>query len=248
MTREELLHAIDVRHACRRFSGRALNEAAAADIIDKIKSINSFSGLDFQFAEDGSRAFSSILRTYGLFSNVRSLIMVMGRTDTAELAEKCGYFGEQLVLELTAMGFGTCWVAGTYDRRVFAVPDNEKLLCVIPVGYPAQEDFLVPQTDRKRRPAEKRFIIKDGNDSSVLPQWFMDGIRAMCQAPSALNSQKPYIEINAVFPELESEGRTHGSSDVDMLDLGIAERHFAIGADKGITTAYFLGEFSRDKK
>lgn len=141
------------------------------------------------------------------------------------------------------MGLGTCWVAGTYDRKKIIVPDHEKLLCVIPTGYPADDDFFVPQTNRKRKPAEKRFRID--NPDAKLPEKFINGIAAMCQAPSAINSQKSYIDIKSA--RWSSEGRTTGNSELDYIDLGIAERHFAIGADQNITTAYFMGEFRRSQ-
>ena len=244
MDRIELLHAIDVRHSCRRFSNARLSTEMIDRIGTVIEEINSFSGMHLEFAEDGSRAFASVLKTYGLFKNVRSLILVKGKKDIPELAEKAGYFGEELVLELTAMGIGTCWVAGTYDKKTLSVPADEQLLCVIPAGYPEQEDFFVPQTSRKRKSPDKRYRLINIDKDTKIPQWFMDGIAAMCQAPSAVNSQKPYIEVHD--SNFASEGMTSGKDDLDFIDLGIAERHFSIGADKCTTTAYFLGEFHRN--
>ena len=236
MTREELLHAINIRHACRSFSIDPVGSNEIEEIRKKINEINTFSGLDMSFLEDGSRAFASVFRTYGMFHNVRSLILIKGKEELDELPERAGYFGEELVLELTDMGLGTCWVAGSYDKKVIPVPAGERLLCVITVGRPAADDFFQIQTDRKRKPAHKRFRA----DTEDIPAWFMDGIRALCQAPSALNSQKAYMDYSSINGHIE--GMTPGGGVLEKIDLGIAERHFSIGADRNVTTAYFLGE------
>lgn len=34
----------------------------------------------------------------------------------AFLKEKVGYYGEQLILKVTELGLGSCWVGGTFDR------------------------------------------------------------------------------------------------------------------------------------
>ncbi|MBI2980052.1 MAG: nitroreductase family protein [Chloroflexi bacterium] len=50
---------------------------------------------------------------------------------------------EHLVLMATALGVGTCWVAGTSAipeiYRFFGLPDNLVLAAVVAVGYPAGE-------------------------------------------------------------------------------------------------------------
>jgi nitroreductase len=62
---------------------------------------------------------------------------------------------EHLVLMATALGLGTCWVAGFDDssefNRLFSLDDNMIPVAVIPVGYPAGE--LPPQ--RPRLPLEE---------------------------------------------------------------------------------------------
>ncbi|MDD5082620.1 MAG: nitroreductase family protein [Dehalococcoidales bacterium] len=48
---------------------------------------------------------------------------------------------DHLVLMATALGLGTCWVAGFEDataiNRLFDLPDNLVPLVVVPIGYPA---------------------------------------------------------------------------------------------------------------
>lgn len=51
--------------------------------------------------EDGSSAFRKLRKSYGLFTNVRSLILMKGKKDDKDLKKKIGYYGEDL-------GLGTC--------------------------------------------------------------------------------------------------------------------------------------------
>lgn len=56
--------------------------------------------------------------------------------------ENIGFIDEQLVLELTDMGIGTCWL-GTYDdekiRQILNLNENEIITNVISVGYPFKQ-------------------------------------------------------------------------------------------------------------
>lgn len=69
---------------------------------------------------------------------------------------------EHLVLMATALGLGTCWVAGFDDpsdlNRLFGLDDNLVPVAVIPVGYLATE--LPPQ--RPRLPLEE-ILLKTKN-------------------------------------------------------------------------------------
>ena len=54
-----------------------------------------------------------------------------------DLDEKCGYYGERLVLKAQQLGLNTCWVAMTYSKvkTAFTVNSGEKLFIVISLGY-----------------------------------------------------------------------------------------------------------------
>ena len=72
-------------------------------ICDEIDEINRESGLAFTFVEDAGEAFCSMKRSYGMFSGVRSVVVLKGAADLPNLAEKTGYYGERLMLDLAAM-------------------------------------------------------------------------------------------------------------------------------------------------
>ena len=60
----------------------------------------------------------------------------MGKKESS-LEEKCGYYGEKLVLFAQELGLNTCWVAMTYSKikTAFQVEKGEKLCIVIALGY-----------------------------------------------------------------------------------------------------------------
>lgn len=67
---------------------------------------------------------------YGKFSGVTNYIAMIGRK-SSELGEKCGYYGERLVLKAQELGLNTCWVAMTYSKikNAFIVGQGRKDMC-----------------------------------------------------------------------------------------------------------------------
>jgi nitroreductase len=62
--------------------------------------------------------------------------------DRAMYQLDCGIAGEHLVLRAAELGLGTCWI-GWFDRRAarrpLGVPAHARVVCLIAVGYPAEE-------------------------------------------------------------------------------------------------------------
>ncbi|SHN74634.1 hypothetical protein SAMN02745215_02540 [Desulfitobacterium chlororespirans DSM 11544] len=105
------------------------------------------------------------------------------------------------------------------------VNDSEELVCVVLVGRVAApsltEKMMRSATHRKVKAMAER-IISD----QPLPQWVENGMQAVLLAPSAKNSQK------AMF-KYENNSLSAGIADdyaMDLVDLGIAKKHFEIGA------------------
>jgi len=47
--------------------------------------------------------------------------------------------GEHMVLAATALGFGTCWIAGFNDfevKKILKIPENLAVIALIPIGVP----------------------------------------------------------------------------------------------------------------
>lgn len=219
--REAIINRISRRTYLQIPIAAELKEKICAEIDE----LNRETGLSFLFVEDASEAFSSMRKSYGLFSGVRSVLVLKGAEDIPDLAEKIGYYGERLILDVTDMELGTCWVGGTFDRRQFEIPAGEKMMCVVPVGYvkePSLKEKLVRSTlSRKRKPVAQRMC---GYEKA--PAWAIAAMEAVRLAPSAVNSQKP------VFTYADGAVTAAVKEDhvMDLIDLGIAKLHFSVEA------------------
>ncbi len=217
--------AIENRISRRKFENEPITNQDKERIISKINDLNKASGLTISFLENGSSAFQKLRKTYGLFVNIRSVILMKGNKEDKNFKEKIGYYGEDLVLDITDLGLGTCWVGGTFDKDEFIIDDNEELACVLVVGKVAEtslkEKMLRSITHRKIKTLEER-IVSD----QPLPQWIQDGMRSVLLAPSAKNTQKAMFkyEKNLLSAQIADD---YGA---DLIDLGIAKKHFEIEA------------------
>lgn len=174
-----------------------------------------------EFVEDGSAAFSSKKYTKGLFSNVRSVVLVKGPQSDGDLEEKAGYYGEDLVLNMVEMDLGTCWVCGTYDKSVFTVPSGETLLGVIVVGK-VDKPNLKEKTTRKLIHKNDKSLNERLLSTSRLSSWTIQGAHAVLLAPNASNKQRVTINVKNDVMTID----VPGDLPTDMIDLGIAKRHF----------------------
>lgn len=82
--------AIEERISRRTFTGEAFTPEEIAYIEDLVKKLNEDSGLEAEFVEDARSAFSDVKFTYGFFKNVRSVIILKGRTESENFREKVG--------------------------------------------------------------------------------------------------------------------------------------------------------------
>ncbi len=217
--------AIIDRISRRTYTGERFSQDERETIEAMVAKINEASGLCISYLEDGSDAFASMKKTYGMFKNVRSLLVMKGDEKDENLFEKVGYYGEEIILDLTDMGIGTCWVGGTFDREKITADANEQITCVIVIGkiekVTFKEKMLRNTISKKRKSVEERL-----RSTVSVPQWLHDTMEAVRLAPSAVNSQKPmfYYDGNVVTADVANDYA------MDLIDLGIAKKHFEEGA------------------
>jgi len=210
-----LMEAIRARHSVRSYLDKPIEQEKLTDLRALIDECNRESGLHIQLAADEPRAFSSFLTHYGLFDNIRNYVVLVG-PDSRGLQEKCGWYGEKIVLRAQQLGLNTCWVALTYRKipGAFTLEAGEKLVCVIALGY--------GRTQGHAHRSKPLSAVMEGADH---PDWFIRGVEAALLAPTAVNQQK--------FRFIR-EGRTVSAvcrrGACAQIDLGIVKYHFEIGA------------------
>lgn len=210
--------AMRERHSVRRYKNQPINAETISALQTEIDVCNRESGLHIQLVTNEPKAFDSFMAHYGKFSGVTNYIALIGEKDSA-LDEKCGYFGERLVLKAQELGLNTCWVAMTYSKikNAFTVGQNEKLCVVIALGY--GETQGVPHKSKTISEAAK----VEGN----MPDWFKNGMEAALLAPTAMNQQKFLFTLNGNKVSVKA-----GRGFYTKLDLGIVKYHFEVGAGK----------------
>lgn len=211
-----LSEAMNERHSVRQYTDRPLDEAAISALRQEIDACNKESGLHIQLVTNEPKAFDGFMAHYGKFSGVTNYIAMIGRKGPT-LDEKCGYYGERLVLLAQQLGLNTCWVAMTYSKikTAFDVRSGEKLCIVIAIGY--------GQTQGVPHKSKAFGEVAQGD----APDWFQKGVEAALLAPTAMNQQK--------FMFTQKDNRVSvkaGMGFYAKIDLGIVKYHFEAGAGK----------------
>lgn len=214
----DMTQAMQARHSVRQYSEKPIDADTLQLLQEEIAACNRESGLHIQLIANEPKAFDSLMAHYGKFSGVQNYIALIGKKG-ADLDEKCGYYGERLVLRAQQLGLNTCWVAMTYKKipGTFQCRPDEKLTVVIALGYGKTQGVSHPV-----KPTEK---VSNLNEAS--PEWFRAGVAAALLAPTAMNQQKFTLQY--------ANGKVSAKAGLGFyakVDLGIVKYHFELGAGK----------------
>lgn len=213
-----IIEAMNARHSVRQYENRALTGEQIAALQKEIEACNQEGGLHIQLVTEEPKAFDSFMAHYGKFSGVTNYFALIGKK-SPDLDEKCGYYGERLVLLAQQLGLNTCWVAMTYKKvpGAFHIDDGEKLAVVISLGHGKTQG-----TAHKSKP-----LSDVASYAGKAPEWFEKGMEAVLLAPTAMNQQK--FKFSAAGNQVTAKA---GKGFYSKIDLGIAKYHFEIGAGK----------------
>ncbi len=219
-----LQEAITARHSVRKYIDKEIPVDIVTVLQDKIAEYNKVGNLNIQLVLNETRAFTGIL-SYGSFSGVRNYFVMVGKKG-ADLDERVGYYGEQLVLLAQTLGLNTCWVGLSYRKvpEAYNVGKYEKLACMIALGYGETQGVS----------HKIKTIEQVSNASDLTPAWFKRGVEAALLAPTAVNQQKFSFEYVGMSNNRHLVRAKKGFSMIGytQMDLGIAKYHFEIGAGK----------------
>ena len=219
-----LQEAITARHSVRKYIDKEIPADIVTVLQDKIAEYNKVGNLNIQLVLNETRAFTGML-SYGSFSGVRNYFVMVGKKG-ADLDERVGYYGEQLVLLAQTLGLNTCWVGLSYRKvpEAYNVGKDEKLACMIALGYGETQGVN----------HKIKTIEQVSNASDLTPAWFKRGVEAALLAPTAVNQQKFSFEYVGMSNNHHKVRAKKGFSIIGytQMDLGIAKYHFEIGAGK----------------
>lgn len=184
--------------------------------------------------------------TYGMIRGAQEFIA--GATEKSEYyLENYGYIFETIILALTELGLGSCWLGGTFSRsqisKLLQLKDNEVIPAITPVGYPItrrlKEKVIRSFVKAKiRKPWNELFF--DGDFNMPLSQEakadFTTILEMIRIGPSAGNKQPWRIlkekdkDIYHFFVRYSEDKKLAAYNQFVRLDIGIAICHFDLSA------------------
>lgn len=238
--------AVTQRYSVRTFEKRTVEWKLREKILSYAESIKNPLGpkIRLQFIEKTSAPNGEKLGTYGI---IKGADLYLGVTVPKEeyALEALGYEFEQVVLYVTALGLGTCWLGGTFNRSAFAavmdIKENEIFPILSPVGYPTQKKSFTDRIMRRSIKADRRlpwqvlFFKNDfteplGEEEAGSYRYPLEMLRL---APSAVNKQPWRVvrdERGFHFYEKHSPGSESTGVDIHRIDVGIGICHFHLAA------------------
>jgi nitroreductase len=181
------------------------------------------------------------LSTYGFISHAGYFIG--GAIEKFEFAEvDYGYSLERIIIELTRLELGTCWIGGTFKRKDYEIllktTESETIPCITPLGYKAvkksmRERLGLTLTDgSKRNPIGSMYLKDDLNTSLIYnpEDKYHIALEMVRWAPSAVNKQpwrviKTDNKYHFYIQRDKMVGKTK-AADLQKVDIGIALAHF----------------------
>lgn len=211
--------AMEVRHTVRKYENRMMPPEIVSLLTERIVKNNEAYHLNMKLIRENSEAFGTVTKLI-LAKGIRNYIVLAGN-EAADLEEKLGYCGTDIMLYAQTLGLNTWWVGGTFSRkgvkRNAAFAEREKIVGVLAVGYGATQG--VPHKSKK--PEEI------SSYKGTAPEWFINGVNAVLLAPTALNKQ-----AFTIIGEGSTVSMTCRNGSFSGVDLGIGKYHFEVGAGK----------------
>ena len=185
--------------------------------------------------------------TYGFIRGARLFILGAVKEELNDFLD-LGYCLEKIILEVTALGLGTCWLGGTFKRNSFAatmeLAEDELLPAITPVGYPAAERSIVDKIIRRgagshrRKPWSELYFTLEEKKPLLADQTgsYKEVLEAVRIGPSASNRQPWRIVLDRkgryhlFLKEDKLYNRMLGKVNLQMIDMGIAICHFELAS------------------
>lgn len=245
------------RRSCRSYANRPLEEGVLRQIAKQVDAPHRGPfGHTPRFVMISMTALPpeewKKLGTYGVIKNANQFIIGKIRGDNRALTDY-GYCKEKLVLQMTALGLGTCWLGGTFQFSRFAravdLKPDEQLPTVTPIGYPAEGKSFTEKMIRLTAGSDHRHpwpeIFFDGDFSRALTPAqagaYAQALENIRLAPSASNKQPWRILRDRMknafhfYLKRSLQYKMMNVASLQDIDLGIAMCHFDLTlAEQGL--------------
>ncbi|ARC85446.1 nitroreductase family protein [Clostridium argentinense CDC 2741] len=256
MIDNNLFDAIYKRCSIRKYKLEPLASSILKEVEEYTHIIPKLSDIDMKIhiVEDGKKIqdiSKGIIGSYGKIKAPHYLVVTS--EEKPGYMENVGYSLEHLVLKLTTLNLGTCWIGGFIKKElltnVIEMPNNHVAVIVISFGYPLHyedatpkklEDNLIDtigfnpnrETDipSKLASSAKRKALSEIIDCNLTEDW-LEIMNAVRHAPSAINSQpwRFFKKDNIIHMYRIKRGKIAKNLDhINKIDSGIALCHLMV--------------------
>lgn len=247
---QSVIEIMKNRHSIRNFDHQNISESHLLKIKEYINNEKNVVG---PFGNKGRIEYIPVtnnvsdkgirLGTYGFIKNQKGYLVGVTKNNKYSLVE-FAYTFHKLVLFLTELGLGTCWMGGTFNRnslkQEIELNKDEFIPCITPVGYPGQKQRVLDKALRyvvkadNRKPWDMMFyhaefdnpLAKEKAGPFELP------IEMVRLGPSATNKQPWRLVVSSDFKDCHFYiEHTPNYSEklgykMQLLDMGIAMCQF----------------------
>ncbi|MFL6562825.1 MAG: nitroreductase family protein, partial [Bacillus sp. (in: firmicutes)] len=189
------------------------------------------------------------LGTYGFIKNPRAYLVGITENNQGSLVD-FAYIFQKLILFLTELGMGSCWMGGTFNRNSFEqelqLDEGNFIPCITPIGYPKQKQRvfdkavrLVVKADNKK--AWDKLFYDSNFDRTLQKETagrFEVPIEMVRLGPSASNKQPWRLVVTDdrrvchFYIEHTPNYSTKLGYDMQLLDMGIAMCQFELSCQE----------------
>ena len=214
-----IAEAMESRQRVRKYTDRKIPKEVAEQLTERIEENNKKYGLKMKLVLENAEAFSAVIKLI-LAKGVRNYIALAGE-NIANVEEKLGYCGSDIMLFAQTLGLNSWWVGGTFSRKGAqkntSATGDDRVVGVIAIGYGAIQG--IPHKSKK--PEE----VSQYNGAA--PAWFGKGVKAALLAPTARNKQAFIITGDGSKASISCQNGIFSN-----IDLGIVKYHFEVVAGK----------------
>lgn len=237
------------RYSVRTYSKQPVSNDLKEKVLKYADSLQNPFGpkIRFKFIEKNLSENGEKLGTYGFIKGA-SLYLGAAVPKEKYAQEALGYDFERLILYITSLGLGTCWLGGTFNKGAFAqemeLKENELFSVITPVGYPASRLRLTEKIFRQSLKADNRLkwdeLFFENDLYSPLDKEkagkYAFALEMLRLSPSAKNKQPWKVVFDGKafhFIQLFAHAGNDGSNqEMHRIDMGIALSHFHLAANE----------------
>ena len=253
MISNHLQKAIETRKSTRTFQKAPLSPVDIEKISGYLNKPENLIGpfgyqFEFELLIESEERDKDQIGTYGFIKNPQGYILGSSILETKSLFDYA-YVLENIVLYLTAIGVGTCWLGGRFQKQEamsqLSFKENEIIPAITPIGYPQEKQRLKERMirtvlqARKRKPEEQLFYYEAfGQPLGDRAEEFRQALHYVRIGPSAQNKQPWRLVFGNNLTQVHFYV-TNPLADNPLymcepqyLDIGIAYNHFKTGLDE----------------